>query len=411
MQDARPREGSSPEADASGDTIRQPAPPGGVLRRILASPAYLYRARLGFLLGHRFLVLVHEGRRTGRRRETPLEVMHYDGASGEAVVAAGWGRRTGWLHNVEAGLALEIRIGRARYVPAWRRLEPDEAVAVIEHYERHSGLPAPLVRAVLGRLLGWRYDGTPEARRRAAGQIPLLAFRPAIPQAGPGPWTSVSRVRRTRAQARASYDRLSRWYDVFEEPFERGPRRRALGMAAIASGETVLEVGFGTGHDLVALARAVGPSGHVLGLDLSEGMRREAERRLRSAGVSGRVELQTGDAVAMPYADGTVDVVMMSFTLELFDTPEIPQVLAECRRVLRPGGRLVVTSLARREPLGAWARLYEASHELFPALVDCRAIPLQAAIREAGLELRSVTAGSLWGLPVDAVLAIRPLAS
>lgn len=74
------------------DTDRQPAPPHGMLRSLLSLPIYLYRAHLGFLLGHRFLVLVHEGRRSGRRHETPLEVVRYDRSTQEATVVAGWGR-------------------------------------------------------------------------------------------------------------------------------------------------------------------------------------------------------------------------------------------------------------------------------------------------------------------------------
>jgi len=185
----------------------QPAPPGGVIRRLLALPAYLYRAHLGFLFGHRFLILVHEGRRTHLRRETPLEVMAYNPANQEAIVAAGWGWKTGWLHNVEGGLAREVWIAGTRYRPVWRRLEVDEAVAVLERYERHSGLPAVVVRTVLGRLLGWPYDGTPAARRRAAEQLPLLAFRPAAEESS-GPWQGVRRVRRTHAQAKASVNPL-----------------------------------------------------------------------------------------------------------------------------------------------------------------------------------------------------------
>lgn len=157
----------------------QPAPPGGVLRWLLGLPAYLYRAHLGVLLGHRFLVLVHEGRRTHRRHETPLEVVRYDPSTQEATVVAGWGARTAWLHNVEARLAREVWIGRARYVPAVRRLDVEEAMEVLERYERRSGLPRRVVWAVLSRLLGWRYDGTPVARRRAAEQLPMVALRPA----------------------------------------------------------------------------------------------------------------------------------------------------------------------------------------------------------------------------------------
>lgn len=160
-------------------TRQQPAPPKGFLGWLLSLPTCLYRAHLGFLLGHRFLLLVHEGRRSGRRHETPLEVVHYDRAGREAIVAAGWGRKTQWLHNVEAGLAREVQIGRERWAPAYRVLPADEAAEVLAEYERHSGMPKGLVRSVLSRLLGWRYDGSPEARLRAAAQLPMIGLRPA----------------------------------------------------------------------------------------------------------------------------------------------------------------------------------------------------------------------------------------
>jgi hypothetical protein len=94
----------------TGGAPRQPNPPNGLLRFLLGLPVHLYHANLGLLLGRRFLLLVTLGRRTGLRRETVVEVMRYDPATREAVVMAGWGRKTGWLHNVEAGLAQEVRI-------------------------------------------------------------------------------------------------------------------------------------------------------------------------------------------------------------------------------------------------------------------------------------------------------------
>jgi deazaflavin-dependent oxidoreductase (nitroreductase family) len=175
----------SPIPETTSRRERQPAPPGGIVRWLLGLPRLLYRARLGFILGHRFLVLVNAGRRSGRRHETPLEVIRYDPRTREAVVAAGWGRKTQWLYNVEAGLSREVWIGRERYVPEFRILGLDEAVEVLSRYEQHSGLPKPVIRAVLGRLLGWRYDGSPAARRRAAGQLPLIGLRPASPGARP----------------------------------------------------------------------------------------------------------------------------------------------------------------------------------------------------------------------------------
>ena len=157
---------------------RQPGPPTGVLRALLGLPVYLYYAHLGVLLGHRFLLLVHTGRKTGLHRETVLEVVRYDRATSESVVTAGWGRRTGWLHNVEAGLARDVWTGGQRFAPAYRILPPDEAERVFADYERRNRLIAPVIRAVLSRLLGWRYDGTPAARRRAVEQLSLVGFRP-----------------------------------------------------------------------------------------------------------------------------------------------------------------------------------------------------------------------------------------
>ena len=158
--------------------IRQPGPPAGVLRALLGLPVHLYHARLGFLLGHRFLLIVHTGRKSGLHRETVVEVVRFDPVARESVVAAGWGRETGWLHNVEAGLAREVWTGRQRFAPAWRILPPDEAEQIFADYERRNRLIAPIIRAVLSRLLGWRYDGTPSARRRAVEQIALVGFRP-----------------------------------------------------------------------------------------------------------------------------------------------------------------------------------------------------------------------------------------
>lgn len=156
----------------------QPTPPAGLLRGILHLPVYLYRARLGVLLGHRFLLLVHRGRRSGRRYETVLEEVRYDPATEESVVVAGWGRRTAWLHNVEAGGALAVLTGRRHYAPAHRLLGADEAAAVVAAYERRNRFIAPVVRAVLSRLVGRRYDSSDAARRRLVTQLPLLAFRP-----------------------------------------------------------------------------------------------------------------------------------------------------------------------------------------------------------------------------------------
>ncbi|MCL4395800.1 MAG: hypothetical protein M1482_13525 [Chloroflexi bacterium] len=79
----------------------------------------------------------------------------------------------------------------------------------------------------------------------------------------------IGRVVRSREQARATYDRISRWYDPLEGNWERKSKELGLRMLGTAAGQVVLEIGFGTGHGIESLARAVGPSGRVYGVDLS----------------------------------------------------------------------------------------------------------------------------------------------
>jgi ubiquinone/menaquinone biosynthesis C-methylase UbiE len=133
-----------------------------------------------------------------------------------------------------------------------------------------------------------------------------------------------------------------------------------------------------------------------------------ARARVEAAGLSGRMELVRGDAVELPWPDAGFDAAFLSFTLELFDTPAIPLVLAECGRVLRPGGRLGVVAMALRQPRSLMLRLYEWAHRRFPAAVDCRPVAVRTLIEQAGFAVTSREESSTWGLPVDIIVAVKP---
>jgi deazaflavin-dependent oxidoreductase (nitroreductase family) len=150
----------------------------GALAYLLRAPLYLYRWRLGRLLGNRFLLLSHTGRRSGLRRHTVLEIMEYRSAGPEVVVMSGFGPHSDWLRNIEANPDEEVTIGAKRFSASHRFLGEEEAVKVLEGYERRNWFMAPIVRWVLSRLLGWPYHGSEDDRRRAVKQLPLLAFRP-----------------------------------------------------------------------------------------------------------------------------------------------------------------------------------------------------------------------------------------
>lgn len=149
-----------------------------LLRMLFRAPVHLYHWRLGTLLGRRFLLLIHTGRRTGLLRETVLEIMEYREDTREAIVMSAFGVKAEWFRNIAARPGAEVMIGAQRFAATWRILDADEAVRVIAGYERRNRLMRPAVRATLSRLLGWRYRGTDADHRRLAAQLPLIAFRP-----------------------------------------------------------------------------------------------------------------------------------------------------------------------------------------------------------------------------------------
>ncbi len=217
----------------------------------------------------------------------------------------------------------------------------------------------------------------------------------------------VQRVLGSRGEVRSFYDKISKVYDLLAERSEGPMRQAGLRMLAPRPGDRILEIGAGTGQVLMDLAGRVGARGLVCGVDLSAGMLAQAASRRRRAGPAAPVVLAQGDAIALPFGPGTFHGVFMSFTLELFDTPEIPAVLAECRRVLRSGGRLQVVGLSREGEPGLALQAYEWGHRHFPNLLDCRPIRVARAVEAAGFIVRRRRRLRMW-VPVVVVLGEAP---
>lgn len=217
--------------------------------------------------------------------------------------------------------------------------------------------------------------------------------------------TQISRVTRSKDKAKASYDKMSKWYDRLTGRFEKKYRDAGLQKLSTEEGEIVLEIGFGTGHCILALARSVGTSGKVYGIDISKGMFNITRERVREAGLSERVELKFGDVLKLPFEANFFDAIFISFALELFDTPEIPTVLHECKRILRSSGRICTVAMSKKEKAHFMIKLYEWSHMKFPNYIDCRPIFVQTTLEDAGFQTIDVTEMSMWGLPIEIVIA------
>ena len=208
-----------------------------------------------------------------------------------------------------------------------------------------------------------------------------------------------STVNRPLAQAGEYYTRLAPWYD-FLAGSEKKFIRLGLDLLDLQPDEKILEIGFGTGFAQRQIIPAL-DKGYSAAVDLSLGMARLAKRKLDKGGIGQQSNLICSDSLPLPLQSDIFHAVFISFTLELFDTPHIPIVLSECRRVLKPEGRLVVVSLSKDQPLGAIGRLYEAFHDRFPTIADCRPIPVRHILDQNGFIVSRNETKKMWGLAVS----------
>jgi len=163
----------------------------------------------------------------------------------------------------------------------------------------------------------------------------------------------------------------------------RAPNRAAIAALDLQPGDAVLELGFGPGTAIHALAADVRPR-RIVGVDASEAMVIQARRRNRAAIAAGRVVLHRADFDDLPLPDASVDKVLAVNVVYFWD--DAPAILGEVRRVLRPGGRLVVYATDARA-MRRWKFAGPHSHRLFDraglaALLSGSFVPDGIAVRE-----------------------------
>lgn len=157
-------------------------------------------------------------------------------------------------------------------------------------------------------------------------------------------------------------------------------------LAGLLPGQTVLDLGSGGGIDAFMAARRVGPTGHVIGVDMTPEMLARAERNRATVGLE-NVEFRRGFIEALPVEDESVDVVLSNCVINL--SPDKAAVFREAYRVLRPGGRVAVSDMMtrgsfssqERADLSAWAGCVTGAEDV-AAYVE--------AMRAAGFEAISV---------------------
>ena len=207
------------------------------------------------------------------------------------------------------------------------------------------------------------------------------------------------------------YDRIANAYDVIAHSSERKACEKGLAALMVTAGERILEIGYGTGHALVALARATGPKGEVCGVDVSTGMHRVTLELLESLELKRNIDLRVGTVPPIDFADESFDAVFLSFTLELFPDVVIDEVVNEISRVLKPGGRCGVVAMATPKNEGEDTPLEKAyvwMHRHFPHIVDCHPINVEATLEKGGLKITHSVQDEIWSMPVAIVVGTKP---
>lgn len=150
-------------------------PPRGLLRWLLRMPIWLYRLRLGWLLGDRFLMLTHIGRKSGQPRRSVLEVVGHDRAAGTYIIASGWGEKADWLRNIEHNPHVLVDVGGRRFEASAERLPENAATREAGEYARQH--PAAF-RALASRMSDQPPTGTDADYRALVRAVPFVMLRP-----------------------------------------------------------------------------------------------------------------------------------------------------------------------------------------------------------------------------------------
>ncbi len=230
----------------------------------------------------------------------------------------------------------------------------------------------------------------------------MISAEPAVTESAMPPEASLP-AGVSQADVPKVYARVAPMYDLWAALTESRARRRALSLASIQDGERILEVAVGTGGTFAEVLRQ-NPHGENVGLDLTPEMLARARAKAERTGVPHTLSL--GDARALQQPDGRFDLVLNAYMFDLLPEDAFSGVLGEMRRVLRPGGRLVLTNMARgRRP---HERLYEAIYRLRPSLLGgCRGVGLGPHLEAAGFRVTHEERLSQLGFPTEILVAMR----
>ena len=198
------------------------------------------------------------------------------------------------------------------------------------------------------------------------------------------------------------YDKLSKSYDIWGRLAETRARDRAIELADIRNGQTILEVAVGTGLGFYEIVQR-NPDGINIGIDISPGMLQKANRRLRRLS-DVNYELKIGNAFKLEEEDEHFDILVNNYMFDLIAFDEMDTILKEFKRVLKKAGKLILVNMTEGQSLGSgiYSLLYRISPRSFGG---CRGVKLSDRLRQNGFDVRAREYHQQWWFPSEVILA------
>ena len=183
-------------------------------------------------------------------------------------------------------------------------------------------------------------------------------------------------------------------------------RNASFNILCPKKGDVILEIGFGQGFSLFSIAECVGNSGKVTGIDISPEMCRIVGSKIRTSGLSDRIDILCQDILKYKFSETEFNAVFVCFSLEYFSHDEISVLLDESYRVLKEDGRLVVAGISNIKGNNV-VLLYEFLHSVFPRIIRSKPIDITKSIEDSKFEIEGKEDYTFLGLPVVLIKATK----
>jgi ubiquinone/menaquinone biosynthesis C-methylase UbiE len=204
------------------------------------------------------------------------------------------------------------------------------------------------------------------------------------------------------------YKGIAPIYDLWGMLTETKARKRCLELANIHDGEKVLEVAVGTGSTFIEIMKK-NPNGQIHGIDLTEEMLIKAKKKAEKLGHK-NYSLELGDAYNLAYPDGMFDIVMNNYMFDLLPERDFSLVLSEFKRVLRPGGRLIMANMTKA--LHWYNSISELVYRIRPSLLGgCRGVYLLPYLESVGFIDTQREFVSQMTFPTEVIYGVKPKTS